>query len=746
SYAAALLPCADFANVKIEQARTAALRRLIIESDLHVAAAIECEELVDAAAVGRTLPPGELRAIADALAAAASLARALRDAPEDSLAALLALYGDLGALIGAVREAIDERGAVLDRASPALGRLRRGIVNAQNEARERVTGIMRSSRYANAIQEHLVTMREGRFVVPVKAEFSGEFPGIVHDTSGSGQTLFIEPLAALDANNRVRTMRIEEEREVERILTALSRQVGDERDRIAANIEFLARIDVIAAKAQLAIAMDALEPEMLDACEIDIHAGRHPLLGERAVAQSLALDERRRVLVISGPNMGGKTVALKLAGLFVAMAYAGLQLPTGSGTRVGRFSRVIADIGDAQSILTDASTFSAHLNRLRAMLEVADARTLLLVDEIGGGTEPAAGAALAVAAIEAFLAVGARAVVTTHATELKLMAHATDAVENASVRFDPTSFRPTYQLDIGAPGQSLAFALARSMALPEATIARAQALLEDRERDYEEALAQLAQRNSELQSERESMQSERSALQSERALYEAKQRALIAERDRFSQRAEETLAGRLREFAAELARNASERAARPRVTSAQTRALARAIDDVRGELGIEESERERSEVLGALQPDERIYIRSLRQEARVVEDYGARVHVAIGALRSVVERSDLERRPSSQRKGRPEAAPAKLEAVTRSSAELDVRGKRFVDAEPLVERWIDDALLAGSTQLRLIHGKGTGLLGRGLQEHLRAHPAVESLRFGNADEGGGGVTILQLRG
>lgn len=743
-YARALLPQTDILVIRVEQARTAALRRALVERDFYVAAAIDPEPLADAAAAGRTLAGSELRGVADALTAAAGAARILRETGEASLQPILALHGELKELVGSLREAIDERGELLDRASPALGRIRRSIASAQNEARERVGAILRSSRFENAIQERVVTLREGRYVVPIKAEFSGEFPGIVHDTSGSGQTLFVEPLDALDANNRVRTARIAEQREIERILAELSHAVGAQRDRITANIEFLARVDLLAAKARVALSMDACEPEISEICELSIDAGRHPLLGERAVAQSFTLDEADRMLVISGPNMGGKTVALKLAGLFTAMAYAGLQLPAGAATRVGSFTRIIADIGDAQSIANDASTFSAHLARLRSMLESADDRTLVLVDEIGGGTEPAAGAALARAAMEHFLARGTRAILTTHSTELKLFAHAAPGVQNASVRFDPESFRPTYQLDIGAPGQSLAFSLARTMGLPAATIERAQSLLESQERDYESALAQLAQRSAELESERAMLAGERAAFESGRASLEAQRRALLAERERFLQRADEALATRLREFAAELARNASESSARVRVTPGQTRALSRAADALRGELGPSEPSEVALTEQGAFEPDAIVFVRSLRQEARVVEDYGERVQVAIGALRSIVARGDLERRPGSKRKVERSTAAAKLESASRSSGELDVRGKRFVEAEPLVERWLDDAALSGLAELRLIHGKGSGLLGRGLQQYLREHPAVASLRYGNADEGGGGVTIVTL--
>ena len=451
-----LVPAGEFdAVVRVEQQRTAAARDLVAGADLHVSSAIDTAELTQAAALGRTLGGSDLRAVGDALAAAATAYHAVKE--NAVLAQVAGGYLSLRELQRAIADGIDERGVVLDRASPALGRIRRNLSQAQADARDRVGAVLRSARFAKAIQDNVVTIREGRFVVPVKAEFSGEFPGIVHDTSASGQTLFVEPLSTLDANNRVRTLRIEEEREVQRILEEFSGRVGADAAAIERNVDILAAVDLLVAKAEVARAMDAIAPELSEEPVVVVYRGRHPLLGGRAVPQSLEVGEATRLLVISGPNMGGKTVALKMVGLFVAMTYCGMQLPAGIGTTIGRFDRVVADIGDEQSIAANASTFSAHLQRMRDMLAGAGGRTLVIVDEIGGGTEPSAGAALAIAILERLLECGARGVVTTHATELKLFAHAAEGVANASVRFDPHTFRPTFHLDVGAPGHRWPF-------------------------------------------------------------------------------------------------------------------------------------------------------------------------------------------------------------------------------------------------------------------------------------------------
>ncbi len=294
---------------------------------------------------------------------------------------------------------------MLDRASSALGRIRRSQTQAHGDARDRVGAILSSAKYAKAIQDRIVTIRNGRFVIPIKAEFAGALPSIVHDTSASGQTLFVEPLAALEANNRVRTLQIEEEREIQRILESLSREVGAHAAQVDADVEVLAQVDLLAAKAEVSVKTESIVPELSEDAVLAIERGRHPLLGERAVAQSLHVDDQTRLLVISGPNMGGKTVALKMAGLFLAMTYAGMQIPAAAAC-VGRFERVLADIGDEQSVVANASTFSAHLERMREVLDGAGGRTLAIVDEIGGGTEPTAGAALAIAILERLLHVG----------------------------------------------------------------------------------------------------------------------------------------------------------------------------------------------------------------------------------------------------------------------------------------------------------------------------------------------------
>lgn len=749
AFARTMMPSNDVEAARREQEATREMRAIVLADSFSLPRVTEVGESVARAQRGAALPAEELHSIGIALAAADAAVRRVRSSEAPLLIERCSGASSLAAVIKRVDEAIGERGEVLDRASPALARIRRSAVRALDEARERCQAMLRSATFARAVQDAIVTMREGRFVIPIKAEFAGQVPGVVHDTSASGHTLFVEPLAALEVNNRLRTLRIEEEREVARILAELSALVGAHATQAEMNLAVLAEIDLVLARARVAHEMDAIAPTMLDVPHVDIRAGRHPLLGTRAVPQSFALGDEVRFIVISGPNMGGKTVSLKMLGLFVAMAYCGLQLPAAEGTSIGAFDYLGCDIGDEQSIAENSSTFSAHVVRLRALLERAGPRTLVLVDEIASGTEPAAGAALAVAILERFLAAGARGVVTTHATELKLFAHATPGFANASVRFDPQTYAPTFELDLGAPGQSLAFALSRSLGIDGAIVARAESLLSASERDYDRALAELATIRAQAAAEREAAGQERAHLG---ALQEnARRRADALERERrdLGRRAEERLSQALREFATELERRAKDQPVRARVTSGQSALLSRTLDDVHAALGLR-PQPHASAAAPAVAVGDVVIVHSLGSEGTIADDYGDTVLVAIGPMKTVVPKRDVAvvRSVAMGEANRPRAraktGATLLETASAARDELDVRGKRFVEAEPIVDKWIDDAELLGLSPLRLIHGKGTGLLGRGLQQYLRERRGVRSVRFGRAEEGGSGVTVVEL--
>jgi DNA mismatch repair protein MutS2 len=755
-------PSTDFALVRRLAGETTEMRALAQDAGFSMQRIDDVDTAVATAARGVPLAARDLRSVADALAAAAAAVKAVREAEVDVplLRERSTAFRALPHIVNRIHDAIDERGNVLDRASPALARIRRSRQQAQDDARDRAAAITRSARYARAIQDSIVTMRDGRYVVPVKAEFAGEIQGVVHDTSSSGQTLFVEPLESLEANNRVRALRVQEEVEIARILAELSSLVGNESAQIETDVEIYIELDLAAARAELAYRMQAVAPELVDEATVDIVDGRHPLLDERAVPQSIRLDEDIRILIVSGPNMGGKTVALKLVGLAVAMAACGLHVPAASAT-IGRFERVCTDIGDEQSIAQNASTFSAHLRRLAEIVDAANDRTLILIDEIGSGTEPNAGAALAVALLERFLERGARVVATTHATELKLFGADHAHVANASVRFDPETYEPTYQLDVGSPGQSLAFALARRMRVDPDVVTRAEAVLGTQERDYERALAEVSEERIRATREREQLDRERQHLRSLEDNARRRGEALDRERRELAKRADAELAETLRRFTAELERRAAERTERtaraPRVTQGQADLLARTLDQMHRELGLEaRPERVRDgDAQAPIAAGDRVHVASWDQDGTVLEDLGDNALVQIGAMRMTVPKSELRRRAGGagaaggskgeKKRVHDGGGDTTLETASTAQTQIDVRGKRFVEAEPLVERWIDDAIMLGHSPLRLIHGKGTGLLGKGLQQYLKAHPFVQNVRYGNADEGGGGVTVFELR-
>ena len=746
-WARELTATGNFSHASLAIAQTTEMRTLLGEG-FSLQRVIETRDAVAAAERGSAVTPADLRAIAAGAAAANAAVRRVREAGGERLREVSGGFVPLPHIVSKIEDAIGERGEVLDRASHELTRLRRGIATAQAEARDRTTSIARSQRYRPMLQDDVVTVREGRFVVPVKAEFSGSFPGIVHDSSASGQTYFVEPIEALDANNRLRALRVQEEHEVARILAELSALVGAHAGQLENNAEIYAKLDLVSAKARLAESTRSEAPGLQDAPVLTIASGRHPLLGERAVPQSLSLDAQGRMLLISGPNMGGKTVTLKMVGLFVLMAYAGMHVPAESGTTIGRFERIFADIGDEQSIAQNASTFSEHLRRYAEILREAGPRSLVLMDEVGSGTEPAAGAALAIALLERLLAAGALTVATTHSSELKLFAHSASGVRNASVRFDPQTYAPTYQLDVGSPGQSLAFPLARAMQVDQKVVERAEQILSSSERDYEGALNELAELHATLAAERDALSRERTRTQELENAAEEQRRRFEGERRDFARQAEQRLTDSLRTFVRDLERRSGERRL-GKVTSGQHAALSRAIGELHRELGLE-GKRRTKDGGAEIHVGDRVIVGTLEQEGSVValDEGSGEAVVQIGPMRTTVKKRDLSLASGAVRpqKRRDTGAGDRASAVAaQAMPEIDVRGKRLIEAEPAVEQWLDEAAMLGYSPLRLIHGKGTGLLGRGLQEYLKTNHNVRSFRYGNETEGGGGVTIIELR-
>ena len=644
---------------------------------------------------------------------------------------------------------------VADAASPALADIRRKIRAASARARERLDRLIRSAAHQKYLREAIVTQRGGRYVVPVKLEYRSEVPGLVHDTSASGQTVFIEPMSVVEANNEIRVLENDEREEIARILLELSGEVGGFADGIVESYGYAVQLDLIFAKAQTAYRMKAVAPEIDSQGRTVLRQARHPLIPKEAVVPTdISLGVEFDTLIITGPNTGGKTVALKTIGLLTLMAACGLMIPAGEGSRVGVFRRVLADIGDEQSIEQSLSTFSAHMTNLIGILAVADEDSLVLVDELGAGTDPVEGAALAAAIIEELRGKGAKLACTTHYAELKAYALRTPGVENGSCEFDVATLRPTYRLLIGVPGRSNAFAISRRLGLADHIVDRAGELVSREDSEFERVVGTLEESRRKLEDEFEASRS--AAAQAAQSAYRAEQARQEAEAQ-----AKREIDQAKRE-AAMIVRKTRQRAdalldeledlrkRRNKDLSAQRRAQLRA--------GLRDLENASDPVLPqrddgyrlprALAPGDRVRILGIDTPATVLEaQKDGQVLVQAGIVKTRVDVKDLrllegERAPQPQR---PQRTVTRSVSPPEASASLDLRGMSSEEALLEVDAFLDRLSRGNLQQATIIHGKGTGVLRAAVQQYLRRHPLVKSFRLGTYGEGESGVTIVELK-
>jgi DNA mismatch repair protein MutS2 len=678
----------------------------------------------------------------------------------------------------AIDSSIDNRGEVLDAAGEQLRDIRRRIRRLQESVERRLNSILHSSRYARMIQDPIVTVRSGRYCIPVRSEFKGEFHGVVHDSSGSGATVFMEPFVVVEVNNELREARSAEEREVRRVLAKLSAQVGAQADEILQTMETLAELDLIFARAGLAEEMEAVEPELNTEGKVDVIEARHPLLEGDVVPVSVGVGEEFNALILTGPNTGGKTVTLKTIGLLTLMAQSGLHVPAAPGSRVAVFRQVFADIGDEQSIQQSLSTFSSHMTQIVNILDHADDDSLALLDEIGAGTDPAEGAALAKAILVELLRRGTRAIATTHYGELKAFAYTQPGVENASVEFDPVTLEPTFEVRIGTPGSSNAFAIASRLGLPAALLREAAEMMGEAQVALHEVIQRAERGQRDLAEERRLAARARADLEQARAEYEkllaeikGKRRDMLREaRDearrivsRAKQRTEELL-NLLRQSVQE-AREAREAIEREVAQAAQHAPPepAEVVREVRAELaGISEeaaeataevteeeapAEREAEpEPVGELRPGDMVLVRSVGQRGSVLlpPNNEGEVQVQVGILRLSVPVSDLASVPEplvTVSRAEPDETHVARRPVPR---ELHLRGLRVEAALYELDRYLDQASLARHEEVRIVHGKGTGAIRAAVHERLREHPLVRSFRLAEAGEGDSGATVVEL--
>lgn len=649
---------------------------------------------------------------------------------------------------------------IADNASAELADLRRKIRVTSGKAREVLQRIISSSS-AKYLQEAIITIRSNRFVVPVKAEFKGSIPGLVHDVSASGSTYFIEPMGAVKANNELRELLSKEEAEIQRILASLSREAASFREDILQNYDLLLALDLIFARGKLSYQMNGMEPKLVEDGGFVFRHARHPLLDKKkAVPIDLELGQTFDTLVITGPNTGGKTVTLKTAGLLTLMAQCGLHLPVDDGSQVSIFEKVLADIGDEQSIEQSLSTFSSHITNIVKVLGEANDRTLLLFDELGAGTDPVEGAALATAIIEESRSLGAKVMATTHYAELKLYAMTTAGVENASCEFDVETLRPTYRLLIGIPGKSNAFAIARRLGLPEHVIELAGGHLDRQNVQFEDVLSKMERQRQEMEAEKREAARLRLQMEQDAAAAKEHRKRLETERAKMLDGAREEAREILAEARAvsntvfhELDQmkkkqkegqdwqnvNQQRSALRQRINQADEKFHARSLPQEEEEptrpaqVGdTVELKRmgTRAQVLqvnkdGSLQLQAGILKISAKQtEVRVVD---APKHNAQKQMRRMVRRVQSQMRASGAR------------------PELDIRGMTGDEGVAMVDRFLDDAVMAHLTTVTIIHGKGTGALRQAVQQHLKTCKYVKGFRLGRYGEGETGVTIVELK-
>lgn len=758
--ALALEPARDLDTVRGRQALTAEARDFVARRGRpEMGQAHDLRPEVEGARLGRLLIPAELLEVRDTLVVGRRLAQAAtREAGRwPQLGQIAERLEPCPALFDAIQHALDDDGDLRDDASPALRRIRRELRVAQDRLRRQLEGMLASESVRDWLQEALVTQRNGRFVLPVKSEFRSRVAGVVHDTSDSGATVFVEPLSIVEGGNRLRELEIEEEREIDRILRELSGHVAAEADALLDTIEALGELDLAFACAEYGYALRAVTPRIVEAPAtlVDLPRARHPLIDPALVVPiDMRVGEDFRQLVITGPNTGGKTVTLKTTGLLVLMAQSGLQLPAGEDARLTVFDSVFADIGDEQSIEQSLSTFSGHMTNIIGILNAAGPGSLVLLDELGAGTDPVEGAALAGALLEHLRGRGIATVASTHYSELKAFAHATSGVANASVEFDVETLRPTYELTIGLPGQSNALAIASRLGLPESIVSLARQGLAVSEVAMEDLLAEIRSARRQSAADREATaearrQAEDWAARLERGLHDIEaQREALLETSRRQARGELEAARAAIQRLLQRAERQAEGAGAAAQSAADLAETAAELERVEAifEAATPVPHRTPAAPVENLAPGDMVRVRSLDQSGEVIRVKDAGAEVQLGRLRMSVALDDLELLSRADPLPSPAAAPRLQQAADRAEVpvELDLRGLRVEEGLDLLERHLSDALLVGLPWIRVIHGHGTGAMKTAVREALRQMPHIQRSRAGEAGEGGDGATVVYL--
>ena len=749
-----LLPSSNYKIIEESLNETAeALLITTVSDNIPLGGIRDLKIILKKANIGAMLEANEFLNIAGTLSAAKKIKKFFKEL--DLEATLLKTWAAkievLTQLEQQIENSIDEHGNLLDSASVELGKLRREIRTSQLKIKEKLDAILRSSEYQKYFQDSLVTLRGDRYVIPIKQEYRQFFPGIVHDQSSSGATLFIEPISIIDLNNTVKELMANEKHEIERILKALAVQVLKYEQQIRLDMEILGHFDFVFAKAKFALEFQASRPEINNAGLVELKQARHPLIPpEKVVPIDILLGKDFSTLLITGPNTGGKTVTLKTLGLFVLMAQAGLFIPAQAGSKLPVYNNVFADIGDEQSIEQSLSTFSSHMTKLIRILDVIKTGDLFLVDEIGSGTDPQEGAALAMAILDVVQEAGIATVATTHYSELKSYAYNRCGVENASVEFDINSLRPTYKLLIGIPGSSNAFSISTKLGLSTKIIDKANEFLSKEHLQFEYVLAEMEKQKlmyAELNEDLAKREAEIVVL--EQRLKNEKEN-INDRKNRIITKAEEEKANIIRKTKREVEQIISE--LKEQFDDHGMKERQRAIEAARKEL------KEKTKIITpeeyksmpALEIDkvkigDSVFVTTLNAKATVREIKGKSILVELGLMKTMVS-SDVCRKTSTDNKSvitKPKKIS--LNKIQEVQPSIDIRGVNVQEGEDILNKYLDDVILCGLTRILVIHGKGTGALKKGVRNFLQNHSCVEKIEIPELNEGGDGATVVFMK-
>ena len=715
---------------------------------------------LDRAERGGTLQPKELLDIAGVLRCTRNVKSYIsEDEQQNVLTPLFQMLTPNKYLEEKIFAAILTEEEIADTASPELADIRRHMRVQSAKIKDSLQKIISSPSYSKFLREPIITIRQGRYVVPVKSECKNDVPGLVHDVSATGSTYFVEPMSAVNANNALRELEIKEKKEIERILAEFSAEAAGYREAISDNIRLLVQLDVIFAKAKLAFQMRAWAPRMNEDGKVELRNARHPLIDpQKVVPISLRLGTDFDTMIITGPNTGGKTVTLKTVGLLTLMAECGLHIPAGDGSCLSTFDAILADIGDEQSIAQSLSTFSSHMRTIVDIVAQCDSRTLVLFDELGAGTDPAEGAALAISLIEFCRKMGSRVVATTHYAELKLYAMRTENVINASCEFSVETLQPTYKLLIGIPGKSNAFAISRKLGLSEDILKEASDLVSQSDKDFEDVLSQLEQQRQQMEAARAEaehlrqetakikQQSEEFSaqlqLEREKAMEQARREAQQIIED--ARRTANAATDEIKALKKQLAENADTQGINQRQAD-----LRRSLNEAESKLRVGQTQKARPAPSRAILVGDTVELLKLGTKASVIAiNKDGSYQLQAGILKLTAKADEIylleQENPYKQKGGRPAHSGREMK-VAAMSPEIDLRGMDSVEAICILERYLDEAMRSNVSPVRIIHGKGSGVLRSAVQQSLKKNKFIKSFRLGLYGEGEDGVTIAEFR-